>query len=157
MRRPARRLVGWRALLLTAWAVVGLGRPAAAQFFGGMGGVGSSSGTGASGMYANPYAMPMMNSFLNPYASLYAPANPQNAALYFLAAQSSSGGIGSGQISGSRPLPGAQAAAPAPHARRVSDSPGAGAARYFNRTVKGGNVPNGHYNRYGNYYSANGH
>ena len=158
MKRQARRLVGWRTLLLTALAVVGLGRPAAAQFMGGMGGVGSSSGAGASGMFANPYAMPMMNPFLNPYASLYAPANPQNAALFFLAAQSSSGGIGSGQISGSRPRPLAQAAAPAPHARRASDTPGAGAARYFNRTVQGGgSAPKGQYNRYGNYYSANGH
>ncbi len=67
------------------------------------------------------------------------------------------GGIGSGQISGTRPRPGVQATAPAPRTRRTTDTPGAGAARYFNRTVKGGNVPNNHYNRFGNYYSANGH
>jgi hypothetical protein len=123
-----------------------------------MGGAQSNSGTGASGMYANPYSMPMMNPFLNPYASLYAPANPQNLALFYLAAQSNNGGIGSGQISGTRPRPGAQAAAPAPHVRRTSDAPGSGAARYFNRTVQGGgSAPKGQYNRFGNYYSANGH
>jgi hypothetical protein len=103
-----------------------------------------------------------MNPFLNPYAAMYAPANPQNAALYFFAAQQSNGGIGSGQLSGSRPAPGAASSvAPAAVAarpdRRVSDTPGGGAQRYFNRSVKGGSVPERHYNRYGNYYSANGH
>jgi hypothetical protein len=105
--------------------------------------------------------VPALNPFLNPYASLYAPANPQNAALYFFAAQQSMGGIGSGQLSGTRPRPGAQAQAPAPSPipadRRVSDTPGAGAARYFNRPIRGGSVPSSHYNRYGSYYSAIGH
>jgi hypothetical protein len=103
--------------------------------------------------------VPALNPFLNPYASLYAPATPANAALYFFAAQQSMGGIGSGQLSGTRPRPGAQAPAPSPIPadRRVSDTPGAGAARYFNRPVRGGSVPNGHYPRYGSYYSANGH
>ena len=47
-----------------------------------------------------------MNPFLNPYAALYAPASTQNAALYYFAAQQSMGGIGSGQMSGTRPRPG---------------------------------------------------
>jgi hypothetical protein len=103
--------------------------------------------------------MPAMNPFLNPYAAMYAPASPQNAALYFFAAQQSMGGIGSGQISGTRPRPGAQAPLPSPIPadRRVSDTPGAGAARYFNRQSRGGSVPNSHYNRLSNYYSAIGH
>jgi hypothetical protein len=100
-----------------------------------------------------------MNPFLNPYAAMYAPATPQNAALYFFAAQQSMGGIGSGQLSGTRTRPGGDPPGytPVPADRRVSETPGAGAARYFNRPVKGGNVPNGHYNRYGSYYSAIGH
>jgi hypothetical protein len=110
------------------------------------------------GMSGNPYAVSAMNPFLNPYASMYASASPSNAALYFLAAQQNLGGIGSGQISGTRAGPvAAPARSPIPSDRRVSDTPGAGAARYFNRSVKGGGIPDQHYNRYGNYYSANGH
>jgi hypothetical protein len=121
------------------------------------------SGPGAAmtpGLYANPYAVPTMNPFLNPYAAIYADASPTNAALYFFAAQQSMGGIGSGQISGVRPRPSAAPApssAPAPSDRRVSDTPGSGAARYFNRGFRGGATPQGHYNRFGNYYSGNGH
>jgi hypothetical protein len=123
-----------------------------------------AGGTGGpaspTGLIANPSAVPSMNPFLNPYASMYASSSPSNAALYFVAAQQGLGGIGSGQLSGTRPRPGAAAAvapSPIPSDRRVSDTPGAGAARYFNRAVKGGGVPDQHYNRFGNYYSANGH
>jgi hypothetical protein len=150
--------------------VAGLGRPAQAQglglpMAGGLGAGGVAPGAAANaaagtGYYGNPYMMPSMNPFLNPYASLYAPATPQNAALYFFAAQQSMGGIGSGQLSGTRPRPPGQSApaySPVPADRRVSDTPGAGAARYFNRPVRGGNVPDGHYNRFGSYYSAIGH
>jgi hypothetical protein len=140
------------------------GRPALAQGVGMSGGLGAggvaAGGAGGAGYYGNPYMMPAMNPFLNPYASLYAPTTPQNAALYFFAAQQSMGGIGSGQLSGTRPRPPGQSApahSPIPDDRRVSDTPGAGAARYFNRPVKGGRVPDGHYNRYGRYYSAIGH
>jgi hypothetical protein len=122
------------------------------------GAVGAAGAGAAPGMYGNPYSVPSMNPFLNPYASMYAPASPSNAALYFFAAQQSMGGIGSGQISGTRPGPvAAESSSPIPSDRRVSDTPGAGAARFFNRSVKGGGIPNQHYNRYGNYYSANGH
>jgi hypothetical protein len=157
MKSQARRLAGWPAVVVMALAVSSQGRPAAAQFTGGTTGAGALAGAGASGMYANPYAVPMLNPFLNPYASVSTPANQQNLALYFMAAQASSGGIGSGQLSGSRPRAGAQAPAPVSSARRASDMPGSGAARYFNRAGQTGSVPKGHYNRYGNYYSANGH
>jgi hypothetical protein len=169
MARRSRTLAG----LLVASALLGVagtGRSARAQFGfpGGVGtggataGMGTGTGTGTAGgagMYANPYMAPAMNPFLNPYAALYAPANPQTAALYFFAASQSMGGIGSGQLSGTRPRPGSQAPAysPIPPDRRVSDTPGAGAARYFNRPVGGGSVPKSHYNRFGSYYSANGH
>jgi hypothetical protein len=166
--------VRWLTLALTVSGWVSGQSPATAQQSVVGRGVGSSVGypygasnaggavarsAPAAGMYGNPYAVPTMNPFLNPYASLYAPASPQNAALYFFAAQQSMGGIGSGQLSGTRPRPGPAPvqASPIPDDRRVSDTPGAGAARYFNRPVKGGGVPNSHYNRFGNYYSANGH
>jgi hypothetical protein len=101
-----------------------------------------------------------MNPFLNPYAAAYADASPTNAALYYFAAQQSLGGIGSGQISGVRPRPSAGTTArtaTVPADRRVSDIPGAGAARYFHRDFSGGATPQRHYNRFGNYYSTNGH
>jgi hypothetical protein len=132
----------------------------------GFGNVASWGGSGSSNrsmINTNPYAVAALNPFLNPYASMTAPASPTNAALYFFAAQQSMGGIGSGQISGARPRPAsatATAPAPAPSRsdRRVSDMPGSGAARYFNRgVVPRGGTPERHYNRYGNYYSANGH
>jgi hypothetical protein len=90
----------------------------------------------------------MINPFLNPYMAMFAQgnsanananANAQNAAMFFLAAQSASGGLGSGQLSGVRPGPGtpraagraARAAQGGPVAVRSSDIPGGGAARYF--------------------------
>ncbi len=162
MGRNVRRLMGLPVLAVTMaiGGVAGSGQPARAQSLGGSGGLGMGgmgTSAGGSGMYANPYMMPMMNPYMNPYAAMYAPANPQNAALYMIAAQQSMGGIGSGQLSGSRPRPGTQAPSPIPADRRVSDTPGAGAARYFNRTSQVSGVPKGHYNRSGNYYSANGH
>src|SRR4051812_25143008 len=162
MRRRALRWIGGALLVLICGG--GGGRAVQAQASRGRGPAttGVNANTAAPGFYGNPYAVPTMNPFLNPYASLYAPASPQNAALYFFAAQQSMGGIGSGQMSGTRPRPGtgtapAAAASPTPSDRRVSDTPGAGASRYFNRNVRGGYIPDGHYNRYGNYYSANGH
>src|SRR4051794_2022535 len=188
MRRQARRwfLVPAMSLALMSVGVAGSLRRAEAQSelghgsggnvtypygtssFAGRGGtysnrnsVGAGAGLGGAstaGMTGNPYAVPTMNPFLNPYASMYASASPTNAALYFFAAQQSMGGIGSGQISGTRPGPvSATAPSPIPDDRRVSDTPGAGAARYFNRSIKGGGIPNHHYSRYGNYYSAKGH
>lgn len=137
----------------------------------GFGDVAAWNGSGARNpaMPVNPYGVAMMNPFLNPYAALYTDASPRDAALYFFAAQQSMGGIGAGQISGSRPRPSSPSTVPAPGAapapaaatagtgRRVSDRPGSGAARYFNRGPTGGAAPASRYNRYGNYYSANGH
>jgi hypothetical protein len=169
MRRPVSRWIGVPALVLMCAA--GWGQAAQAQApaqanLGRLAGTtGANANTPAPGYYGNPYSVPTMNPFLNPYASLYAPASPQNAALYFFAAQQSMGGIGSGQLSGTRPGPASAARAvaaastrsPIPADRRVSDTPGGGAARYFNRSVRGGGIPEDRYNRFGKYYSANGH
>ena len=73
-------------------------------------GAGAGRGTGAApasplgtapGLYANPYSNPYANPFLNPYIAQY-PSTASNAALFFLAAQQATGGIGSGQLSGVR-------------------------------------------------------
>jgi hypothetical protein len=164
MEQQTRRWVGMPALvMIVAWGA-GQARPALGQSELGRGpgvysnsnvpGAGGTAGAGVTtGMSGNPFAVPAMNPFLNPYASMYAASSPSNAALYFVAAQQSMGGIGSGQLSGTRPGPRrAEAPSPIPPDRRVSDTPGGGAARYFNRSAT-----NQHYNRYGNYYSANGH
>jgi hypothetical protein len=108
-------------------------------------------------MYANPYANPYLNPFLNPYMA-QTPTSAGNAALYLFSAQQANGGIGSGRISGVRPGP---SAAPAPAAaasnRRVSDTPGASAARYFSRGTPAGAGLGRYYNRQGRHYPNSGH
>jgi hypothetical protein len=96
-------------------------------------------------LYANPFMNPYANPFLNPMMT-QTPVSPGNAALYFLAAQQMSGGIGSGRISGSRPAPGAgrngakggpgtqaNGGPNTPATRGASNRPGALAARYFDQ------------------------
>lgn len=106
----------------------------------------------------NPYANPYLNPAMNPY-SAQAGMTPGNAGLYFYAAQRLSGGLGSGQLSGVRPAPGA-AAGPAVQrggtARvpatvretpRTSSVPGANASRFFNRSAQASAGPPSYYNR----------
>ena len=164
MRAQTARRLGLAA------AMMGLAlapRGAYAQF--GMGGAGVAPGaspTSASAM-ANPYTNPMMNPFLNPYMAAFSGPTTtqntaQNAAMYFFAAQASSGGIGSGQLSGSRPAPGAGAGRSSASSRaaktaertqketsvvRTSDIPGGGAARYFGRGTQPSAGPNPYFNR----------
>jgi hypothetical protein len=102
--------------------------------------VGTTPATGTSALNANPFANPYANPFLNPYMAATS-MPPGNAALYFFAAQQMNGGIGSGRIGGARPGPGGSAGTPASRANPAADkqagganAPGAGAARYFNRT-----------------------
>lgn len=90
---------------------------------------------------ANPFANPAMNPYLNPYMTMQ-PITPQASLLYFMAAQRATGGIGSGQISGSRPstVPkGAEDRRPSPRGATRREPAGA-AAGYFHRgysTTKG--------------------
>ena len=115
-------------------------------------------------MMANPYTNPYANPYLNPYAATLS-TSPTNAALFFFAAQQTNGGIGSGQLSGTRPARGAATtAAQAPPAQenktRTMDTPGAGASHYFGRSPRpGGMGPSvdRYYSRYNNYYLKNGH
>jgi hypothetical protein len=162
MRAQAARRLGMTA------AVIGLAlapRGAYAQF--GTGAVGGASGglPATASQMANPYTNPMMNPFLNPYMAAFSqPATTQNtaqnAAMYFFAAQAASGGIGSGQLSGSRPAPGAgrssassRAATAATRSQketgavRISDIPGGGAARYFGRSAQSNAGPSSYFNR----------
>jgi hypothetical protein len=120
------------------------GRAAHAQLGGApfptTGGVASASSTGTTGLNANPFMNPYMNPFMNPYMT-QSQMPPGNAALYFIAAQQMNGGIGSGRLSGVRPGPAAPGMAPGSIGKKAEEArqgganvPGAGAARYFNRT-----------------------
>lgn len=134
-----------RLWLLAGIALFGLSRQASAQ----SPGMGSPASNGLpSGMYANPYANPYLNPFLNPYMT-QVPVNG-NPALYFFAAQQSTGGIGSGQLSGLHAprvaLPAAAESAVTDN-RRATDVPGASAARYFNRKPHMPSTPTQYYNR----------
>ena len=168
--RFARRL----SLAASALAILtGMPRGASAQFgFGGGNPAASSTAPmAATGLYGNPYSNPYLNPFLNPAMSQVTQAGPANAALYFMAAQQASGGIGSGQLSGVRPGPmtpgrGAGAAArtragsnaqASASPIRTSDVPGAGAASYFGRSQKAASGTGPYYNRPSSYYSKNIH
>jgi hypothetical protein len=145
--------------------------------FGLVGGPPSGGATGASGAPVSPYggtAWPgmAMNPFMNPYANPYlnpvatqtnTPMSAGTAALYFLAAQQANGGIGSGRLGGPQGLsqPGATArtgragaGSRAPgssptDAQRLSGSntPGAGASRYFNRDYQANQSASRYYSR----------
>jgi hypothetical protein len=102
-------------------------------------------------MLANPYANPYLNPFLNPYMAQYS-TSPGNAALFFFAAQQANGGIGSGRLSGVRPVATSPARSAQARMARASDVPGAGAARYFNRGPQPGGGTDPRHNRVGRYY-----
>ncbi|WP_435010155.1 hypothetical protein P12x_001385 [Tundrisphaera lichenicola] len=116
---------GWLAIFL----LVGLIDPGAAL------GQGVPESSGASGaarppqaLLMNPYLNPYMNPYLNPGATQQN-MSPSDALLYLYAAQSATGGIGSGLISGSRPTPGRTRAIE----KSVSTAvPGGGASGFFN-------------------------
>jgi hypothetical protein len=120
---------------------------------------GGGSGTGFSGMSANPYLNPYLNPFLNPMMTQSAqPMKPTDALLYMYAAQQAGGGIGSGRISGVRPG-GARAGQPTAtpayepdETQRVTDVPGGGAAGFFNRGQAHPQRTGRFYNRPGQYY-----
>ena len=134
-------------------AVFAGARPASAQFPAVGTGFGSPPGAAAA-MSGNPFLSPYGNPFLNP-ALTQQSMTPGSAGLYFFAAQQATGGIGSGRLSGSRPLPGSPAGLPAagrnaatdPAPRGLSNRPGAGAARYFAREFPAKAEPKGYYKR----------
>lgn len=74
-----------------------------------------ASGAAYASAYANPFVNPSFNPYLNPYMTVV-PTDPELGLLYLLGAQSARGGLGSGQLSGTR---GPQAASDRP----VSTSP----------------------------------
>ena len=135
----------------------------------------------AGALLANPYMNPYMNPYLNPMATQQ-PMTGRDAALYMYMANSARGGLGSGVISGTRPMPGnAMAVAapaqgrgakannamqnkPAQNGRRpvaeMPDSvsaPGAGASRFFNPGPVNTGGAGRYYNRRNTYFNSNGH
>ena len=153
-----RRSVGrWLALGLGIGLSVGAGAASArAQAMPAAGT--STTSAGAMGWMSNPYMNPYANPYLNPMFNPYvaqAGMTPGNAGLYFYAAQQMSGGLGSGRLSGVRPAPGsttttgkpAQTAATTKETAHTSNTPGAGASRYFNRNFATSAGPPRYYNR----------
>ena len=110
----------------------------------------------------NPYANPVMNPFMNPYMAQMTGSNTTagNAALYFVAAQQMTGGLGSGQLSGVRPQRGASTSAAATPARVAPEGssmvPGGTAARYFDRSTRTDMGLSRYYNNQGRYYPKKG-
>ena len=168
-----------------AFVVVGLGwiaTPAHAQ-------VGLSATPGAdtataspAAMMANPYLNPYLNPYMNPTAT-QRPMSGRDAALYLYMANSANGGLGSGQVSGTRPIPGAvnvgvagqravaparpQAAGgaaskrlkgklPAAEMPNSASEPGSGAAKFFNPGPGNSNGAGRYYARRNTYFNSNG-
>jgi hypothetical protein len=108
-------------------------------------------------MLANPYANPYLNPFINPYMT-QTNVGARNTLLYMMAAQQMNGGLGSGQLSGSRPAASASArkapaAAPAKEpSPRAPGVPGGRTARYFNRSYAEGGGLTRYYGRQDSYF-----
>ncbi len=119
----------------------------------GMGGFGNSN---ANAMM-NPLMNPMMMMSMMPNQTTTPQANVQNAALMFMAANQMNGGIGSGRLggpnAGKKPHPSAVAQATKPSG---SNTPGAGASRYFNRGVASTTTAVQYYSRQNSHYPTNG-
>lgn len=101
--------------------------------------------------YASPLTNPYVNPYMNPYMMM-TPMRRDTALLSLLAAQRSSGGIGSGQLSG---LPATQATRPA----EMPDSlnrPGGSASRYFSRGTVSPGPGRSFYQRHNRYFGSNG-
>ncbi|MDR3636711.1 MAG: hypothetical protein P4L84_23105 [Isosphaeraceae bacterium] len=141
-----------------AWAVglalfAGVPGLAQAQVPSGAGNVQAGTYGASGGMAANPYANPYLNPFLNPYMMQTQPnVGPQNMLLFMMAAQQMNGGIGSGQISGSRPGPSARPAPTQGAATRAAGIPSGRTARYFNRSYADGGGASRFYGRQESYF-----
>jgi hypothetical protein len=116
---------------------------------------------------ANPYASPYLNPFLNPYVMAnggYGTTTPVDALGYMWAANQRAGGIGSGRLSSSRPLP-PQKQPQTPRLNRgrpaaempVSLSrPGGAAGHYFNRGTGYRDPQRASFGRQNRYFKNNG-
>jgi hypothetical protein len=104
---------------------------------------------------ATPFANPYTNPFLNPYMA-QTTMGRQTTLMYFLAANQANGGLGSGQISGSRPAPGSSGRRQTAEMPTSLGSPGGGAGRYFQRgaAAAGGRGP--YFQRHNRYFANNG-
>jgi hypothetical protein len=113
-------------------------------------GTGSFGANGMNSMFRNPMASPLL------YSGLYPMGGNQAAALMLANQAGMLGGIGSGQLSGVRPVnaqsrgrSGQQSAA---KPRGTASQPGGLATRYFNRTATINRYPQSYYKRANRYY-----
>ncbi len=119
----------------------------------------STTNNGMMSMMANPYMNPLMNPFMNPYLT-QSSTTTGNAAMYFFAMQGMNGGIGSGKLGGPR----AQLNSTSRSTTSIADgerasgsnTPGATASRYFNRTTPSGTGLSRYYGRQNKQYPKPG-
>ena len=132
-------------------------------------------------MMANPYMNPYLNPYLNPVATQQ-PMTGRDAALYMYMANSARGGVGSGFLSGTRPIPGNALGLNQPreplkangrpalrkrqaqnHRREVAEmpdsvaTPGASAARFFSPGPVNANGAGRYFDRPNSFFNTNGH
>ena len=132
-------------------------------------------------MMANPYMNPYLNPYLNPVATQQ-PMTGRDAALYMYMANSARGGLGSGLLSGTRPIPGNAVGSNQPrqplkangrpalrnrqapsHRREVAEmpdsvaAPGASAARFFAPGPVNANGAGRYFARPNPFFNTNGH
>ena len=124
-------------------------------------GVGGGAGFGGStstGMVGNPYAVPSINPFLNPYASdVCAGVSHERRALFRRGPAEHGGdrfGADQQRAAGTRLVP--RPESDPRRSTRQRHSRGR-CGQLLPSEAEAGGMPSRHYNRYGNYYSANGH
>lgn len=107
---------------------------------------------------ANPFSGSYANPYLNPLMTQQA-MSPGQAALFFLAAQQAKGGLGSGKLGGPASglkSPGEEVKSPSEGGPRGSNTPGARASSYFNRSIPSKAGARAYYNRQIRYFPENG-
>jgi hypothetical protein len=103
-------------------------------------------------VFTNPMAAPMVYGVPFPMTS-------RQTGLMMLAGQSQMTGIGSGQLSGTRPGPAGSTAGRGPQQasakpRGSAQTPGGLAARYFHRSAPATRYPQSYYSRQSRYYPS---
>lgn len=152
-----RRRTRWARALGVGLAVAGLGGPsdeARAQAPPVAGATGSATTRGP-GFGANPFTSPYANPYMNPLMTQQQ-MSPEQAALYFLAARQSSGGVGSGKLGGPNSVLGAPAGEAGARRPGRSNAPGARASTFFNRSGPRTAGTSSYYNRQTKHFPENG-
>lgn len=112
-------------------------------------------------MVVNPYANPYINPFMNPYMT-GGTMDRNTTLMYLWAANQQAGGLGSGRLSTSRPVPSATQPPRGSRGRAVAEMPvsllrpGGAAGRYFNRGTGSNDAQRASFGRQNRYFANNG-